>query len=415
MIYLDNSAGSFPKAPGVAQRMAAYIEHNGANVGRGSYPAAVDAGMVVTGLREKLAAFFDFDSPARVIFTPGQTFSLNLLIKGLVRKGDHVIVTPYEHNAVMRPLNQVSANVTRLPGDEQGLTCVQALKRELRPNTRLVIATHASNVSGMLQPVAGLARLCRESNVPFVLDAAQSAGHLPLSFRSLAPSALCVPGHKGMLGPAGIAALLMDAATADKVEPLVTGGTGSGSEHEVQPRALPERFEAGTLNLPGIFGLDAAVDYLMAQGVQALREKELAHISRFLQGLAYIEDARGESGAVAAGAKAGAAGGGRAGGFRLLGSRRPAERVAVFSFDFSGQDNAEVALRLEQEFGLLSRSGLHCAPAAHRALGTFPQGTVRLSFSTENSPDDVDAALAALAAVGTPRLAFTHPSDNRAH
>ena len=377
-IYLDNAATSFPKPPCVGARMREYVDEVGASVGRGSYAAAQQAERVTLRLRQRLGRLFGFADPRHVILTPGNTWGLNLLLAGALRPGDHVLVSAMEHNAVMRPLTQLAkrgVTFARIPCDAQGRLQTGRLEAMLRPNTRLVLLAHASNVSGTVQDAQAAGAVCAARGVPFALDAAQTAGHLPLDFAALQLSALSVPGHKGLLGPQGTGALLLRPDFAETLEPIVSGGTGSASDSEEIPAYFPDRLEPGTPNLPGIFGWEAALGYLEDVTVEAAAAHDRALSARFLAGLRDIP------------------------GVTLLGPDTAEGRVAVFSLDFPGQDNAAVAARLEEEFGILIRCGLHCAPNAHRTLGTFPRGTVRLSFGWFNTAEDADAALRAVRAV----------------
>lgn len=372
-IYLDNAATSFPKPPQVAERMCEYITNVGATINRSVYGKAQEAGLVTLQLRERLCRILGYSGRAtHAIVTSGCTMSLNMALRGWLQPGDHCIVSAMEHNAVMRPLNQLGVDLDRIPCDGTGLLDPEAIPGLIRPNTRLLVLAHGSNVSGAVQDAEAVGRICRQYGIPFVLDAAQTAGHIPVDFDRFGCSALAVPGHKGLLGPSGIGALLVSKDFVKGLTPLVTGGTGSASHTEVQPAFLPDKFESGTPNLPGIYGWEAALAWLEAQGLEALRAHELALTTRFLDGLDAIS------------------------GVRLAGPRDPSRRVGVFSLDFPGQDNAQVGDRLEQEFGILTRCGLHCAPNAHKALGTFPQGTVRFSFGWSTTEEEIDAALTAI-------------------
>ncbi len=380
MRYLDNAATSFPKPPAVGERMKYYVEQVGASLGRSSYASAREAGRTALALRQRLCRLFSFDSPDHVVLTSGATAGLNLLLKGLLRPGDHCIVSTMEHNAVMRPLVQLEKrgiSFDRAPCGGEGRLKLEALPGLFRSNTRLVLMAHASNVCGVLQDAEAVGALCAARGVPFALDAAQSAGHVPIDMRSLRLSALAVPGHKGLLGPQGIGALLLDPALARRLDPLTAGGTGSSSDSEELPVQMPDRFEPGTPNLPGIYGWEAALSYIEARGIQDLRAHERALSARFLAGL----PSRG---------------------VRLAGPAGTEGRVGVFSLDFTEMDNAEAAFRLEQEWGILTRCGLHCAPSAHRTLHTFPRGTVRFSLGFASTPEDVDAALEAISALTAP-------------
>lgn len=358
-IYLNNGATSFPKAPGVSAAMVHYIDDIGANINRGSYQPAIDASLTVLDTRTKLASLFHFGGPeGYVIFVPGATEGLNLILRGFLHPGDHVIVSSLEHNAVMRPLSDLAdcgVTFSRIPASRDGITDPRDLLPLIQPNTKLVMVSHASNVSGTIFPLEEVAELCRQRHLPLAVDGAQTAGHLPIDFDALHLAALCVPGHKGLLGPQGIGAVLLDREFAQQLSPIITGGTGSASDSERQPPYLPDKFESGTQNLPGIFGLHAALQYIESQGVDALRRRESELTANLLSELVGLP-------------------------LRIAGTVDPRRRVGVVSIDFPGRDNAAVAYRLESEYRILTRCGLHCAPNAHKTLGTFPQGTVRLSL-----------------------------------
>lgn len=368
-VYLDNAATSFPKAPGVGEAMCRYVERLGRNVGRGSYAPAMEAAGGVLAVREKLAALVGAPDPRNIIFTPGATWGLNLLLRGLLRPGDRVITSPMEHNAVLRPLEQLRAagvTVELLPCTDRGELVLDGLAERL-PGARAVALTHASNVSGTMFPIAQVGALCRQAGVFLLVDAAQTLGVLPVDVAAMGIDGLAFPGHKGLLGPQGIGGLALSPALAQALEPVVSGGTGSMSESLAMPPFLPDKFEAGTLNLPGIFGLGAALDYLAAEG-EALRARERKLARHLWYRLMELD---GE-------------------GLRVLGSGEPDRRVGVVSVDFPGRDNGEMAFRLEQEYGVQTRCGLHCAPLAHRTLGTFPQGAVRFSVGPFNTFAEID-------------------------
>lgn len=372
MIYFDNAATSFPKAPGVSDAMKFYLDSVGASINRGVYASAQEAGLKTLILREQLCGFFHHSDPNHAILTAGNTASLNFVIKGFLQSGDHVLVSSLEHNAVMRPLKQLGIDFDRVPCDAEGFLDLNAAEALLRPNTKLFVLNHASNVSGTVQDAKSVGTLCKLHNIPLVLDAAQSAGHIPVDFEKFSLSALTVPAHKGLLGPQGIGALLLAPEFAQKLSPLFAGGTGSMSDSEELPRYLPDRFEPGTPNLPGIYGWSASMDYVNQIGLAALREHEITLTKRFLDGLDGIS------------------------GLRLVGTRELSRRVGVIAVDFLRMDNAEVADRLEREYEILTRCGMHCAPSAHRALGTFPQGVVRFSIGYRTTEAEVDCALRAI-------------------
>ena len=375
-IYLDQAATSRPKAAGVGEAMRTYIDEVCANINRSTYTPATSAALCALETREQLSALFGFSDPTHVIFTPGQTVSFNMVLKGYLRSGDHALVSSLEHNGVMRPLTQLlehGISFDRIPmcGDDE--LDLSAAEEMVRPNTRLMVLTHASNVSGTVLPIARADEFCRAHGIALVVDAAQTAGHVPIDLSNAGIDALCVPGHKGLRGPSGIGALLLSPAFAAALDPLITGGTGSDSSSEIQPRYMPDRFESGTPNLPGIYGLHAALDELLAEGVAFRHDREQTLLKRFLAGLYGI------------------------GGVCALGTRDLSRRVGVVSIDCTSlRDNAEVAGRLDSEYGVLTRCGLHCAPHAHKTYGTFPQGTVRFSFNSSNTEAEIDAALSAL-------------------
>ena len=372
MIYLDHAATSFPKAPGVSDRMKYYLDCVGASINRGVYAPAQEAALETLLLRERLCGMFHHPDPTHSILTPGATAALNLAIKGFLHQGDHVLVSALEHNAVMRPLVQLGVAFDRIPCDEKGRISPNSTLPLIRENTRLLVLSHASNVCGTVQNAREIGRLCKLHGIAFVLDAAQTAGTIPIDFTAFELSALAIPAHKGLLGPQGIGALLVSPGFASLLTPQIVGGTGSMSDSEELPPYLPDRFESGTPNLPGIYGWAAALDYVNRIGIDTLRERELSLAERFLQGVAGLPQ------------------------LRVIGLPDTAGRVGVVSLDFLQTDNAEAADRLEREFGILTRCGMHCAPSAHKALGTFPRGTVRFSFGYGTTPAEVDAAVTAV-------------------
>ena len=378
-VYLDNAATALPKAPGVGAAMADYVETVGCSIGRGGYRLACDAAGGVLAVREKLCALVNGPGPRNVCFTPGATYGLNFLLHGLLRPGDRVLTSPMEHNAVLRPLEQLRARgaaVEYLPCTERGELVLDGLEERLAGNVRAVVLTHASNVSGTLFPIERVGALCRERGVFFLVDAAQTLGTEPVDMAAMGIDGLAFPGHKGLLGPQGIGGLVVTDALALELEPLVSGGTGSLSESLSMPPFLPDRLEAGTLNLPGIFGLGAALDYLAEQG-EALRAREKKLSRHLWYRMKELEED----------------------GLRVLGTDDPHGRTGVVSVDFLRADNGEMAFRLEQEYGVLTRVGLHCAPMAHRALGTFPRGAVRFSVGAFTTFADIDYAAGAVEAM----------------
>lgn len=374
-IYLDNASTSFPKAPGTAEAMYDYVKSCGCNVSRGGYDEAYQAEELVLDTRQRLTRLFHGPDCRNVVFTKNITESLNVLLKGLLHSGDHVLVSAMEHNAVMRPLTQLAARgiaFDRVPCGPDGSLRTEELAGLLRPETRAVVMLHASNVCGTLLPAAEVGAFCRDHGLLFVLDTAQTAGAFPIDMEAMHIDALAFTGHKGLLGPQGIGGFILRPELARRMEPLLSGGTGSVSHSEEVPAFMPDRFEAGTLNLPGIMGLHAALVWLEQQGVDNIRRHELALTGRFLEGLRDIPK------------------------LRAVGRDGVEGRAAVVSVACEGMDPAFLADALGREYGVLTRVGLHCAPNAHRTLGTYPAGTVRFSFGPWNTEAHADAALAAL-------------------
>ncbi len=379
-IYLDNAATSFPKPPAVAASMARYLTEVGASINRGVYASAQDAGMTTLLLREGLCKLFHHSDPTHCILTSGNTMGLNMALRGWLKPGDHCITSSMEHNAVMRPLHSLAdqgVTFDRIPCNGEGYLDPADLLPLLRPNTRLVVIAHGSNVGGGIQDAAAIGKICRERGIPLLLDAAQTAGHWDIDFEGWGLSALSVPGHKGLMGPSGIGALLLSPEFAKGLTPLITGGTGSASDSERQPAYMPDSLESGTPNLPGIYGFHAAVEFILETGVETFRRREEELAGQFLAELRDIPN------------------------IRLAGPWSLENRAGVISVDFLEQDNAEAAFCLERQFGILTRCGLHCAPAAHRTLGTFPQGTVRFSPGWYTTSEEISAAAAAIGKIAT--------------
>lgn len=374
-VYLDNGATSFPKAPGVGEAMAQYIRESGVNINRGTYEKAAGTAMTVLETREQLMELFHFRGrETEVVFTPGHTFGLNQILRGFLNPGDHVIVSSMEHNAVMRPIQELheqGVEFSRIPADNAGRTNSEDILPLIRHNTKLVLVNHASNVSGTIFPLEEVARLCQKQGLPLAVDAAQSAGHFDVDFSGLQLAALSVPGHKGLLGPQGIGAMLLDKDFAAALRPIITGGTGSASNSELQPSYMPDKFESGTLNLPGIIGLNKSLDFILRTGIDKLREHDRHCTRLFLEGISSLP-------------------------IRVAGPADAEQQVGVVSLDFPDRDNAEMAYQLEHDYGIMTRCGLHCAPIAHKSLGTYPQGTVRFSFGYATTDKEIEYAVNAI-------------------
>ena len=375
MIYLDNASTSFPKAPGLAEFVKNFIDESCFNVGRGSYRKAQAAAETAFVARENLARMFGAKSGKHVVFTAGATESLNFCLRGLLKKGDRVLAGPMEHNAVYRTLNYLQAQgvtVDYWRGDKNGEPVWEDLAAKLLTKPKLLVTTHASNVCGTVMPIGEIGRLCKENGVIFIVDAAQTAGVLPVDAEKTNIDALCFSGHKGMLSLPGTGVCILSDRAARLCSPLLYGGTGSFSERGEMPPLLPDRFEAGTPALVCIAALNFSTQYIASQGA-AIFSREQRLQQRFESGLAAIRAVE------------------------IIG--KAALRCPVTALNFKNIDNGEAAFRLDEEFGVMVRSGLQCAPLAHKTLGTFPAGVVRFSFGHNNSDADVDAALAALASI----------------
>ena len=374
-IYLDNASTSFPKAPGVAEAVYHYISDCGCNINRGGYDEAYQAEETVLRTRQQLTELFHGPDCRNVVFTRNITESLNVLLKGFLKAGDHVLVSAMEHNAVMRPLSQLTeqgVSFDRIPCGADGTLDISAMDRLLRENTRAVVMLHASNVCGTLIPVETVGAFCHAHGLRFILDTAQTAGVFPIDMEAMHIDALAFTGHKGLLGPQGIGGFILQPDMVPLVQPLIAGGTGSISHEEQMPSFMPDRFEAGTMNLPGIMGLHAALRWLEQETIDAVRSHELELTERFLSGALDIPH------------------------LRVIGRQDIAERAGVVSVVPENADPALVADALGREYGIMVRVGLHCAPNAHKTLGTFPTGTIRFSFGRWNTPQQVDTALSAL-------------------
>lgn len=377
MIYFDNAATSWPKPPEVVQATVGFIETIGANPGRAAHRRAIEAGRVVYGAREAVSELFRVPDCLRVVFTKNVTEALNLVLRGLLHLGDHVITTSMEHNSVMRPLRWLEAcgvQVTVVQCNAQGVLDPADVGRAIKENTRLVAMNHASNVVGTILPVREVGAVCREHGILLLVDAAQTAGALPLDVPDDQVDLLAFTGHKSLFGPMGTGGLVVGARVDEgRIEPLLRGGTGSRSEHEAQPDFLPDMYESGTPNAVGLAGLRAGVRWVMERGVDAIRAHEMTLTQRLIDGLSEVP------------------------GVTVYGLHDPQMQTSTVSFNVEGMAPSDVGLRLDEDHGILCRVGLHCAPAAHRTIGTFPAGTVRFGLSAFNTIDEVEAALAAVA------------------
>jgi cysteine desulfurase/selenocysteine lyase len=380
MIYFDNAATSWPKPPGVAEAMVHFLDQVGANAGRSGHRLSLQAGRIVYEAREAVAEILNASDPLRVVFGANVTEALNLALHGLLRPGDHVVTSSMEHNSVMRPLRALAAGH---PGEGIQLTVVSCsaegfldparLEAAIRPETAMMVLNHASNVCGSLLPVREAGAIARQHGCLLLVDAAQTAGAYPIDVRRDEIDLLAFTGHKALGGPMGTGGLFIgERVDLDRFSPLKRGGTGSRSEREEQPDFLPDMCESGTPNVVGLAGLAAGVRWVLGQGVDAVRQHEIALTQLLIDGLREIP------------------------GVTVYGGLDATRQTATISFNVSGLEPSEVGLRLDDEYELMCRVGLHCAPAAHKTLGTFPRGTVRFGLSVFNTPGEVGAALRAV-------------------
>lgn len=376
LIYLDNAATSWPKPPEVAAAMTRFLNEIGANPGRSGHRLSIEAARIVYAAREAVAELINLDDPLRVIFGHNATEALNLALYGLLRPGDHVITSAIEHNAVMRPLRDLERHgitVTTVACAADGTLDPEQIVAALRPETTLIVVTHASNVTGTLLPVAAIGQIARQHAALLLVDAAQTAGAYPIDMEADAIDLLAFTGHKALLGPMGTGGLAIGPRVdIARLRPLKRGGTGSRSEDEEQPDFLPDRLESGTPNAVGLAGLAAGIGWIRARGLDAIRAHERRQTAALLDGLRAID------------------------GVTLFGPCDPDRQAATIAFTIDGLSPSEAGLRLDEEHGVLCRVGLHCAPAAHRTLGTFPVGTIRFSASVFTTDDEIEQALAAV-------------------
>jgi cysteine desulfurase family protein len=373
VIYFDNAATSWPKPEPVRLALDDYFGVAGGNPGRSGHRMSVSAGRILENGRELLAALFNARDPSRIIFTQNGTHALNIALYGVIRPGDHVVTTSLEHNSVMRPLRHLESTgveVEVVSCSNDGTIAVEHVRHALRHNTRLIVTTHGSNVTGTLMPAADIARLARERGILYLLDASQTAGSVPLDVEEIGVDLLAFTGHKALMGPTGTGGLYIREGIS--VTPLLRGGTGSDSAREIQPELLPEAHESGTMNVAGIAGLGAGVNWVGQIGVDRIRAHEQNLVAQFIKGAFDVPR------------------------LTIYGSTDPASRCGIVSFNVEGTMPSEVGLILDESFGIMARTGLHCAPSAHRTLGTFPHGAVRFSFGWFNTATEIDVALRAL-------------------
>jgi cysteine desulfurase/selenocysteine lyase len=390
VIYFDNAATSWPKPPGVAEAMIHFMNHVGANPGRSGHRLSLEAGRIVYGAREAVADLLNADDPLRVVFGANVTEALNLAMQGYLRPGDHVVTSSMEHNSVMRPLRAMASKdgqcegaieLAVVPCSPQGFLDVGDLEAAVRPETVMIVLNHGSNVCGSLLPVRQAGAIARRHGCLLLVDAAQTAGAYPIDMQADQIDLLAFTGHKALGGPMGTGGLIIgERVDLDRLVPLKRGGTGSRSEWEEQPGFLPDMCESGTANAVGLAGLAAGVRWVRQRGVESIRQHETELTQRLIDGLLEIP------------------------GVTVYGSHDATQQTATVAFNIAGLEPSEVGLCLDDEYDLMCRVGLHCAPAAHRTLGTFPHGTVRFGLSAFNTPEEVDTALHAVREIADGKL-----------
>ena len=377
LIYLDNAATAFPKPPSVLAEMTETYCRMGVSPGRGGYDLATDAEALVQRTRERVAGFFGAVDPNRVIFAANATDALNLAIQGVLAPGGHVVATRLEHNSVLRPLHHLREkgwiDYDLIPFDGRGFVDPDDIAGAIRPHTRLVIVCHASNVLGTVQPIPEIGRICAERGVPLVIDAAQSAGVVPIDMGGWRVAGVAFTGHKSLLGPCGIGGLVLDPGL--EIASTRFGGTGVDSKSLVHTQTFPHRLEAGTLNLLGIIGLSAGVDYILREGIEAIHGREMVLLKKLYDGLSHL------------------------GRVEIYGPGDRSSHVALMTVNVKGIAPEDVGMILDGDFNIAVRAGLHCAPLLHEGLGTYPQGAVRFSLGPFNTAEDIDRALDAMTVI----------------
>ncbi|MDD2396788.1 MAG: aminotransferase class V-fold PLP-dependent enzyme [Tissierellia bacterium] len=373
MIYLDNAATTFPKPSSVYKSVMRAMTVYGANPGRGSHAMAIEGARIIYETRELLAELFNLDDPMRVIFTFNATDSLNIAIKGILNSGDHVVTTEMEHNSVLRPIKKLESSgventIVRCASD--GTINLVDLESAIKDNTKLIVTTHVSNLTGTIFPAEEIGKICKKHNILYLLDASQSAGVLPIDIKKYNISFLAMPGHKGLLGPQGTGALLINSDM--QIEKLKEGGTGSQSSSLEHPNFYPDKLEAGTHNLPGIAGLNAGLKYILNRGIESIYSHEKGLLDIFIAEMRKNPK------------------------IKIYGPESIEHRIGVVPININGMDSSEVADILDTEYRIAVRPGLHCAPLAHKAIGTEKLGAVRFGVGPFNKITDIMAAVDAL-------------------
>jgi cysteine desulfurase family protein len=372
-IYLDNAATSSKKPESVKKAILNYYENIGASPGRGGYKDSIKAGRIILEARSKLADFFNVPKPEQIVFTHNVTYALNMGLKGVLKPNDHVITTTMEHNSVLRPLKGleqkgiIEADYIKCEND--GTLEPKKIKKYIKNNTKLIVITYASNVTGTLMPVQKIADIAENNNLYFFLDTAQAAGAYEIDFQKLETDFLAFTGHKGLMGPPGTGGFAVSQKLSKNMDSLIEGGTGSISDQEYQPDFLPDKFESGTLNTPGIAGLKAGVEFIETKGLDNIRQHELKLAEIFIEGLKQIDD------------------------INIYGPGDIEKQAPTISITHKHHDLGQLSYILDDKYGIMTRSGLHCAPFAHKTIGSFPEGTLRFSIGYFNTEDEITYTL----------------------
>lgn len=377
-IYLDNGATSYPKAPGIENVISDYLINCGSSVNRSTYSDAFSTENTIFETRELLCSLFNFNNPNNVVFTKNITESLNVILKGLLKSGDHVIVSSMEHNAIMRPLNSLSKNgitYSKVPCSKKGCLVPKDIEKYINKNTKAIVMTHCSNVCGTILPIDKIGEICKKHNLFFIVDAAQSAGVLPIDMEKFNIDCLCFTGHKSLLAAPGIGGFLINERLNKEVAPLIEGGTGSLSDKEVQPSYMPDKFEGGTPNVIGILSINASLKFILNTKIEKIHKHEMDLCRLFMNGLNKIP------------------------GLQIVGyndTKDLSKRLSTVSISVGDKDMGEISHILSRDYGISTRCGMHCAPSAHKTIGTFPDGTIRFSIGYFNTKEDIEYTLNAL-------------------
>lgn len=369
-IYFDNAATTFPKPDSVINAMFNYMSNQGGSANRGSSSTAIQSSRLVYECRYELAKFFNFPKSENVIFTNNITTSLNMLLLGIIKSGWHIITTSMEHNSVIRPLVKISEEVPDveldiIKCDENGLVPLEKIKERIKSNTKLIVLTHASNLVGTIQPIEEIGRICKENNILFILDSAQTAGIVPIDMEKCNINGLAFTGHKSLLGPQGIGGFIIDDKLNSICKNIFSGGTGSNSSLVEHPQDLPDKFEYGTLNTPGIIGLLEGIRFIEKEGIENIKEKEEFLCQKAMDLLSEIPE------------------------IKIYGPMDAKKKTSTISFNIEGMDPEFTGFLLDSEFNITCRTGIHCTPLAHKTVGSYPTGSIRISLGYFNTLEEV--------------------------